>query len=243
MKIPTDILVRPTEGIMARKFKAEEASYKGREPTWMVVGFDISMVSISGAAMMYDGLLDKIRGPAVVNERWDRNVHYFDRLRVASRPENFVHSLMSGLHGAVVDLDQTFIAVEEPWPLGIVRKAESGWLKQQAQIQGTFIGGLVRYGFDNIYEVNSQSWKKVVADELGVKVQPSKEFKWTVKQWAIDTYGLEDLPDLINNTKLGMIPKPATSRAKPVQPEDVYDAMGLCAWMEKTYLEGREGGS
>ena len=188
---------------------------------------------------MYDGLLDKIKGPATVNERWSRDTHYFDRLKSAARPEIFIHSLMSGLKGAVVETDQIYIAVEEPWPMGIVKKAESGWLKQQAQIQGTFIGGLVRYGFANIYEVNAQSWKKVVADELGVKVGLSKDFKWTVKKWAIDTYGLEDMPDLIES-KLGLTPKPKTSRAKPKQPEDIYDAMGLCAWMEKIYLEGVE---
>jgi hypothetical protein len=240
MEFSRDILVRPTEKIMARKFKAEASSYKNREPSWMVAGFDISMSSVSGAAMMYDGLLGKVRGPAVVNERWDREVHYFDRLRSAARAENFIHSLMSGLHGALVELDQVFIAVEEPWPMGIVKNAKSGWLKQQAQIQGTFIGGLVRYGFENIYEVNAQSWKKTVADELGVKVGQSKEFKWVVKKWAIDTYGLEDMPDLINHGKLGLIPKPVTSRAKPIQPEDIYDAMGLCAWMEATFLAGRE---
>jgi hypothetical protein len=240
MEFPASILVRPTEGIVARKFKAEASSYKGREPTWMVVGFDISMSSISGAAMMFDGLLDKIKGPAVVNERWSREIHYFDRLKVAAKAENFIYDLMSGLKGAVVEWDQVFIAVEEPWPMGIVKKAESGWLKQQAQIQGTFIGGLIRAGFTNVYEVNAQSWKKVVADELGVKVGVSKDFKWVVKKWAIETYGLEDLPDLIKNDKLGLIPKPEKSRAKPIQPEDVYDAMGLCAWMERQYLEGRD---
>jgi hypothetical protein len=238
--IAQPLYVRPTENIMARKSEAALRKFKGHEPTWMVAGFDVSMSSISGAAMMYDGLLDKIRGPALVERRWEKDVHYFDRLNIASRAEILIHDLMSGLRGAVIDLDQLFIAVEEPWPFGIVKKAESGWLKQQAQIQGVFIGGLIRYGWKNVYEVNAQSWKKVVADELGVKVGVSKEFKWVVKQWAIDTYGVEEFPDLIKHNTRGLIPRPEKSKAKAVQPADVYDALGLMTWMERAYLEGQE---
>ena len=131
-----------------------------------------------------------------------------------------------------VEADNMWVGVEEPWPAGIVRRAESGWLRQQAQIQGAFLGGLRRWKYEHIFEVNAQSWRKAVADDLGVKV--NREFtKWTVKDWALSAFtGVPDLPDLIKHDKRGLISKPDTSKAKPVQSNDIYDALGIMAWMQ-----------
>lgn len=229
----------PPEGIVARKSAAKHRRFKGAKPTWVVVGVDISLTSMSGAMMMYDGLLDRMRGPSVHAVRWERDVDFFSRMDQAARSANFILDLMSGIGGVIAHPDQMFIGVEEPWPAGIVKRAESGWLRQQAQIQGAFISGLVRFGYRNVYEVNAQSWRALVAHELGMKV--NREFdKWTVKEWAIDAYSLPDLPDLIDNRKRGLIPKPPTSKAKPRQPDDIYDACGIMAWMEREYLEAHE---
>jgi hypothetical protein len=223
-------LLQPPEGIMARKSAAKKKKLYKAKPTWVCVGIDMSLSSIAGCAFMSDGILDKMRGPAIYSNRWERGTHYFDRMKYASKPEIFLRSLVSGLRGAVAECDQIFIAIEEPWPMGYAKQGNSAWLKQQAQLQGAFVGGLLRYGYTNIYEINSESWKKLVAADIGFKGRRTKEFKWNVKEWAIHDWGLPELPDLIQS-KDGLKPKPVTSRAKPAQPEDVYDACGCMNWM------------
>ncbi len=208
---------------MARKTKKKKESLKG----WCAIGFDVSMSSISGAGMMYDRVLDKMRGPALIEHRWQRGTHYFKRLEDCVNAHVIVHDLIWQLAGGFPERDDIYIAVEEPWPMGIVKRAQSQWLKQQAQMTGAFLGGLVRWGYSNVYEINNQTWKKIVADELDISTR-DPQFKWRTKEWAIEAFGVEDLPDLIQ-TKDGLAPKPATSKAKPVQPQDVYDALAIMA--------------
>lgn len=197
-------------------------------PTYCVIGIDTSMSSIAGAAVLFDGLLDKMNGPALHSVRWNNGEHYFQRMEEAAKAQNFIHSLMSEL-GFCQNIEDVYIAIEEPWPMGMVKRMQSAYIKQQAQMHGAFLGGLLRYGYQNIFEVNSQRWKSTVASEMDMKL--NKEFnKWSVKQWAMDSWGAPDLPDLIQG-KNGKMPRPESSRAKAIQPDDRYDALGILSWM------------
>lgn len=223
-----ELLANP-EPIVARKTQADLKKTFEKRPSWLCIGFDVSYSCIAGAAVMYDGLLDRMRGPSTVTQRWTSGEHYFERCAVAARAENLVLDLMSGTGAVILNIDDVFIAIEEPWPMGMAKKMKSDWLKQQAQFQGVLLGSLLRHGYRNIYEVNNITWKKPIADEMGISLR-SPKFKWVVKEWAIGAYGVEDLPDLINSSH-GKIPKPEKSRAKPVQPDDIYDALGVMEYM------------
>jgi hypothetical protein len=207
-----------------------------KKPTWVACGFDISVSSLSGAAYMYDGLLDKLRGPTYVQVRWNQGEHYFERCLALAKGHEFVLDLIGQMKGAVADTDEVYIAVEEPWPFGVVKRAQSSWLKQQAQMQGVFIGSLLRWGYNNVFEINNQDWKNIVREDLGRSLKRGRE-KWDVKEWAIQSWGAPDKPDLIQS-KHGMVPKPATSVAKPKQPDDIYDAVAILDWMRTQVEKG-----
>jgi hypothetical protein len=186
------------------------------------------MTSISIACEAYDSVLDKLLGPVTKSVRWERNVHYYERMAVASKAHNLILDAVSGTGVVQMAADKVFIAIEEPWPMGIVKRAKSGWLKQQAQIQGAVLGSLLRYGWQNIYEVNNQAWKNIVRMDL----EMGKVDKFDVKAWALALYpNLPDLPDLIESSK-GLIPRPANSKAKAKQPDDIYDAVAIMSWLE-----------
>lgn len=223
---------------MARKSASKHrarVTQRAAQRSWAVAGIDASVTSISGAMMVYDSLLDEMRGPGLFSVRWERDVHFLDRLAVAVRADKIIHELLIACGPMSVPIENIWIGVEEAWPAGIVRRAESGWLRQQAEICGAFRGGLVRYGYTNVYDVNAQSWRVGVARDMGMKL--NKEFtKWTVKKWAIFSYGVEDRVDLIDHSKQGLIPKPDNSKAKPRQPDDIYDALGIMDWMNTARL-------
>lgn len=226
---------------MARKSAAKYG--KKRKPagrpqdrSWGVAGIDLSITSISGAMVVYDALLDKLRGPGLFSVRWEKPVHFLDRLAYVVRAQDFMHDLISSVGPMPIDPANIWVGVEEAWPAGIVKRAESMWLRQQAQMNGALIGGLVRYGYNRVYEVNASNWRYAVAQEMGVKM--NKEFtKWVVKEWAIGAYGVEDRVDLIENRIRGLIPRPDNSKAKAKQPDDIYDACGILAWMTNTREE------
>lgn len=186
----------------------------------------MSMSSIAGAAWNYDGILRK-ESLTYHTLRWQMEDPYYKRMKYLAQAHNFIFDVLQGFN-APVEPSNIYIAIEEPWPLGIVKKADSGWLKQQAQLQGAFMGGLLAYGFTEVYEVNNYAWKGVMTRQAGEKVQQDK---WQAKRLMIERYDLPDLPDLIRKAGVGLIPQPETSRAKPVQPEDLYDAAGLMTWM------------
>lgn len=218
---------------MARKSAAKHRAAQSRRDalkSWAVVGIDASVTSLSGAMLVYDSLLDKLRGPEVFSHRWKPGDHFLDRLAYAVRADKFIHELLIRCGPMPMSPDNIWIGVEEAWPAGIVKRAESGWLRQQAEVTGAFRGGLVRHGYTNVYDVNAQSWRVLVARALGVKL--NKEFtKWDVKKWAIACHGVEGRPDLIQTKKDGLSPQPPTSKAKPRQPDDIYDAVGIMNWM------------
>lgn len=214
---------------MARKHKRlTKPKPKKSDLSWASAGIDISMSSVSGAMTVYDGVLDEMKGPGLFSIRWERDVHFFDRLAQCVEAGKFMLELLSETTTASLALDRFWIGVEEPWPAGIVKKADSGWLRQQAQIHGAFMGGLVKYGYTKVHEVNSQLWKNPIRAETGI----GRPDKWDVKNWAMDSYALPDLPDLIKHSTRGLIPRPDTSKAKPMQPDDSYDAVGIMEYMD-----------
>jgi len=244
---------------MAKISKKASARVKPRKKhprrsknSWMVTGFDLSMSSIAGAAYAYDATLDKFLGPKFTMKSWGPNTHYFERIKDCSRAEDFIHDLM-GQMKLVVGLNETYIATEEPFPTGMVKRLESKALKQQAEISGAFLAGLLRYGFQNIYQISWYQWAQIIAADLGVTIHYSKwnykenpfelapsgkgSGKWRPKEWALKN-GVPDWPDLITREKTGKIPRPEGSRARAVQPDDRYDALAVCEWMREEYLAG-----
>jgi hypothetical protein len=135
-------------------------------------------------------------------------------------------------------------------------------MKQQAEISGAFLSGLVRWGYTNVSQMNSIRWRTMVAEELGITTHHSKwkspelarkynttpkdSGKFRAKQWALgseegmtfaEDIGFDDVipdwPDIIK-TKNGNTPRPEGSTAKAIQPDDRYDALAVC-WTH--YLE------
>jgi hypothetical protein len=138
-----------------------------RSQGWMICGFDVSLSSIAGAAIGYDTALNKLRGPAFTIQRWQTEDHYFDRLKFAAKSHEMVLDLQAGLKFGVRS-EEVFISQEEPFPPHgkFMQGGASGFLKQQAEISGAFLGGLLRYGFKELWQLGSITWRKVVADML-----------------------------------------------------------------------------
>lgn len=206
---------------------------------YAALGFDVSMTSIAGAGFIFDPKTKSWKGPETVFRLWDRYEHdYFRRLRDAARGYELALDLVGYLKGDL-PLEEVYIAVEEPWPLGMQKSMESVSLKQNAQISGAFMGGLIRFGFANVFEINNQAWRGLVAEALGITTHHSKwsptrkEGKFRAKEWALQQYpDFRELPDMINNAKHGKIEKPPDSKATPFQCHDCYEAMAMASWMK-----------
>lgn len=204
---------------------------KARDKSWAALGVDTSMTACSVAGMGHDALLDKIVGPFYAEIRWQPDDHYYKRLAEASDGQKLVWDVLAKLYA--IPSDRVHIAIEEPWYFGATKRGQSSWLKQQAEIAGAFKGGLVKAGFWNIYEINNSQWRKVLRQE-GVEVQKGPAGKFDVKAWAIQAFGLPDLPDLVRSKSGAKIPRPESgfgAKAKAVQPNDIYDAAACCGWM------------
>src|SRR5262245_15922101 len=143
----------------------------GRDPGWMVCGFDTSMSSLAGAAIAYDRVLDRYLGPAFVIKRWDKGVHYFERLKDAAFSYDLVLELQHEL-GISMGVGDVHIAQEEPFPPhgDFINKGNSGFLKQQAEISGAFLAGLLRYGYQSLWQFSNIKWKQTVAKDLGISI-------------------------------------------------------------------------
>jgi hypothetical protein len=173
---------------------------------WMVAGFDTSMSSLAGAAIGWDATLNKFKGPVFTITRWTKEDHYFDRLSQASKASDLVLDLQAAM-GISLKVDEVFIAQEEPFPPHgkFMAGRASGALKQQAEISGAFLGGILRYGFREIWQVHNTTWRKMVADMLSEDGQditihhtkwkdpalcaiyncrPADTGKFRAKQWA-----------------------------------------------------------
>jgi hypothetical protein len=223
----------------------------GREPGWVVCGFDTSMSSLAGAAIAYDKVLGKLKGPKFQTVRWEKDTDYFARIKDAAKSYEIVLDLQMHL-GVSMGMDEIFIAQEEPWPMGITTGKTSGFLKQQAEISGAFLGGLVRYGFKNIAQMHSIRWRTMIANDLGITThfskwrsaelatmyncKPADSGKFRSKQWARGQKDfmpgfpdkVPDIPDIIER-KEGRVLRPEGSVAKAIQPADEYDALAV-AW-------------
>jgi hypothetical protein len=171
------------------------------------------------------------------------------------------HQIIWELQGHLImpmlELEEIFIVQEEPWPPhgSFTGKGISQTLKQQAEISGAFLGGLIRWGYTNIAQISSTRWRMVVAEDLGITIhhtkwrspelalkyncKPADSGKFRAKQWAMGAKfpnEIPDFPDIIERPG-GKIPRPEGSKAKAVQPADEYDALAI-AW--SFYLELRE---
>lgn len=201
-----------------------------RGPSWAVVGGDTSMSSVAFTAMGYDSVLGKMTKVVYKDVRWTTEQDdYLQRLADASRSHELVLDCLRELW--VVEPENVYIAVEEPVPLGMIRRADSGWVKQQCEISGAVLGSLYRYGFKNIWQINNAQWKAVLRAE-GVTIRKMPLGKWDIKDWAIAAYGLPDLPDLVRGKNGGKIPRPTSgfgAKAKAEQPNDIYDAAACMA--------------
>jgi len=212
--------------------KALPVKKKERKPTLVVVGVDCSMSSIAACASMWDGTLQKNRGPTWNIKRWKKDDPYWNRMKYAAKAHDFILDTVSQMKGAIFDLNEIFIGIEEPWGFGEISSGRHGFLKQQAQIQGAFFGGLIRWGYPNIFEVSIPAWQGMVAADFDMKRSKKDGWdKWIVKQWVKEVYAdVPDWPDLIYDSKIGLKPKPKTSVAKAKQPDDRYDATAIHDW-------------
>lgn len=222
-----------------------------RNRGWAVLGFDISMSSLAAAGIGYDATLKKFKGPEFVYLRWEKEDEYFDRLKEAAQGELWVGAILEQL-GLILGMDEVFIAQEEPWPLGMIRGGLSAYLKQQAEISGAFLSGLVKWGYTNVSQMNSIRWRQMVAQDLGITTHhtkwkspelalqyncaPKDSGKFRAKEWATSERGyafmgafeneIPDWPDIIHS-KDGNKPRPEGSTAKAIQPDDRYDSLAV----------------
>lgn len=194
-----------------------------RSQTWVAAGFDVSMSSIAGAAVGYDNTLGKLQGPVFVEKRWNKGTHYFDRIKDCAKSYSLVHDLIAQLK-MTPEIDEIFIAQEEPWPTGFVGRMQSAYLKQQAEISGAFLGGLIRYGYAQVFQIGNTQWRQIVARDLSetfekeitthhtkwrdpelaaeYNCKPADSGKFRSKQWALESDFTanywpmrEDIPD------------------------------------------------
>jgi len=214
------------------------------------------MSSLAGAAVGYDNTLGKLHGPVFVMKRWDKNFHYFERLKDAAKSHDLIHDLIGQL-GMTPEIDEIFIAQEEPFPAhgAFTGRGHSSTLKQQAEISGAFLGGLIRYGYTQVFQIGNHQWRGIVARDLGITIhhskwrspelaleyncKPADSGKFRSKQWAHPEFqiferfpeGIPDWPDIITTSKHGKIPRPENTKAKAIQPDDRYDALAIMQWM------------
>jgi hypothetical protein len=212
---------------------------------WVAVGIDLSTTSIAGCAFGWNKTLRKEVGPVFKITRWEREHDYFVRMGALAKGGDFLLDLIGELH-LRFEADDVHIAIEEPWPFGYQKRGESNSLKQQAQMSGCFIGALLRWEYTHIHEIHNMWWKKIIADDLGITTHWTKygkgvEGKMRSKEWALKFPYIPDWPDLIQNSKRGLIPRSETSKAKAAQPDDRYDALAIAKWMRNEIMREQEG--
>lgn len=229
------------------------------EKGWMCVGFDISLSSIAAAAMAWDGITQRLKGPAFAYYGFEKTEDYFERLKISVSPHDFIFNLQRDLN-VILPKEDVWIAQEEPFPAhgSFMQRGISSTLKQQAELSGAFLGGLVKWGYTNIFQIGNHQWRQLVARDLtedGEEVtihhskwrsqklaeqfhcRPKDSGKFRVQQWAFQCFEpyaqveMPDYPPLIHTTKEGKKPRPENSRALAFQPDDRYDALAICAWM------------
>jgi hypothetical protein len=237
---------------VARKkaFKLKSRQRQAQD-SWACVGCDTSLSSIAVCGLGYDAILGKMTPVLWAEKRWT-DEHYYTRLRDAVKGVDLVRDVLARFW--VLDPELVHVALEEPFYFGAVRKGQSGYLKQQAEISGAFKAGLLLNGFNNIYEINNSQWYAVLRRdgvefkraEKGASEKTKRELKlankFMVKEWAMQAYGLPDLPDLVKTKAGGKIPRPESgfgANAQAIQPDDTYDAAAILAWMVDNLKEAQ----
>jgi hypothetical protein len=210
---------------------------------FVAIGMDVSLysISIAGCARLAGG---KARRAKCVKLAWEKDTDYFERIKQAAKPENLMFDLFSALK-VEPELNQVFIAIEEAVSFGHIQRNAGQTIKQQIQISGALMGGLLRYGWPNLYEIQANTWRKVVADDLGItthhtKWNPNKtEGKFRAKEWVQQFHPNWDgsWPDMIRSSKRGLIPRPEKSKARAEQSDDRYEALAMMEWMRRQAKE------
>lgn len=260
-KKPQDFTKNPVPG---KGLKKKTKRVRATSVEYVAIGADVSTysISLSGLALMKNG--DTRHGS--ISKRWTKEHDYFSRMRDAARAHELVLDLMGGMN-LLAELNDVFIAAEEPVSYGHLQRKESKTIKQQCQISGSFLGSMLRWGWNQIYEIQANSWRKVIADDLAAKHkvdftihkskwnEPSflafpKEFhfspksagKYRAAQWLHEIHPDWDghWPDIISDNKLGMIPRPEGRKAQGVQPDDRYDAFPMAEWMRRELEKARK---
>lgn len=157
-------------------------------PTTMICGFDQSMRSIAGAAIAWDETLKRWTGPEFIIVRWNKEDEYYDRISEAGTGHEMIWDLQRQLKLGNCEPENVFIAQEEPFPMGMINrrggKTQGQTLKQQAEISGAFLHGLLKYNFRNIYQINSVMWRQIVADDLGITIGTKRNNPKDPNQWS-----------------------------------------------------------
>jgi hypothetical protein len=192
---------------------------------WMVAGFDLALSSIAGAAIAYDAITKRFKGPAFVAEFWTPDDDYFDRLVRVNKAQDFILDLSAEL-GVLLPYKDIVVAVEEPFPAhgGFTKRGISVTLKQQAELSGAFLSGLLRAGFTNVMQISNQHWRSLVASNISAETgedvttypakwqsgtlstrfncTPKDSGKFRAQQWAQDIFepwiaqqGGSEIPD------------------------------------------------
>jgi hypothetical protein len=226
--------------VAKKKRKAISTTEKYRHVDWVALGIDASMssISIAGTAQLKSGKRRRARAVAI---RWERGTDYFERMEAASRAHTAVLDLL-GMLKVMPDADQVYIAIEEPVSYGHLKRGQSAFVKQQCQISGALIGGLLRWGWKQIFEIQANSWRKIVADDLGITIHHTKwnpegrssnQGKYRAQEWVEKFHPKWDghWPDLITHTKRGLIHRPEGSHAKGQQSDDRYESLAMMEWM------------
>ena len=227
---------------MARKSPAILKSHRRDFKGWTAVGMDAAVTSVSFTAMSWDVTLRKMSDVAYGEVRWMPEDDWWTRMEQAAKlAPRVLKDILLQTWG--MDYSRVAIAVEEPFPMGMVSrgKFQSEWLKQQCEIAGAAKGGLLAAGFRQLHEINNAMWKKTLRNE-GVTIAKMPEGKFDVKAWAIAALGLPDLPDLVASREGAKIPRPESgygARAKAIQPNDIYDAAACMAWMQDEIQSGK----
>jgi hypothetical protein len=198
-----------------------------RQSYRLCVGVDISLSSIALCAKSFDPITGNIYGPVWNATRWNKRDHVqWDKLKLLSDAHEFIFQLQNKLGGGGVvrDIGQVHIGVEE-LP---ARVLNSNRYREQAELNGAFVGSLLKWGYEHVYSVNVKAWQSLVAADLDMKL--GRDFtKFHVKEWVKEVYG-KSWKDLISSPN-GLITKPKTSKAKPAQPDDRVDATGIMEWV------------
>lgn len=229
---------------------------KWKKAKIVFIGGDISLSSISlgGIALTTDG---KVRVGAI-SRRWTKDVDYFSRLKEAASAHNAVLDVLAELK-VMAEMSEIQFAIEEAVAIGYLQRAQSAWVKQQLQISGAFLGGLIRWGYNNIEEIQANKWRAMVAHDLGITTHKDKwnsaDFlalppgfhagakevgKYRAQQWVQQFHPKWDghWPDIVT-TKDGQVPRPETSKAAGKQCDDRYEALAMAEWLRRDIKDGK----